>query len=220
MQGTVRSIYETPKAIRIAAKIISFVFHPLFIPLYLTLYLVFIQKFSFLPVQEKLRDFILIHIAVFSVFFPAFSTFLLWKLNFSDNIYLRTQKERIIPYSIVMILFFWSFYIFRSQPEWPQVMTQLYLGIFICTIFALVINNFIKISMHAMGMGGALAFMLVLLFNGLLFSITPLIVTVGITGLVCSARLILDDHRPVDVYIGLLAGMASQLIASRFVTLH
>lgn len=207
-------------ALRIAAKVVSVIFHPLFIPLYITLYLVFIQRLEFLSLTEPERFFVVAHIAIFSVFFPAFSVFLLSKLKFIDNIYMRTQKERIIPYIISMIFFFWTFYLFKNKISWPQVMTQLYLGIFICIIIAVVANNFFKISMHGMAMGGALAFMIILLLNGLLPSVLPLIITIALCGIVCTSRLIVNAHRPFDVYAGLLAGFASQMIATRFVDLH
>jgi hypothetical protein len=207
-------------ALKIPAQIFSILFHPLFIPVYLTLYLMFIEQTSFLSFTDQGRMFILIHVIVFPCLFPAFATFLLYKLNFIESLYLRTQKERIIPYMISMIFFFWSFLLFKNKTEWPQAMTQLYLGIFICVSMAVIFNNFFKISMHSMGVGGALGFLLILLFNGLLSFFLPLIIAVALCGIVCSARLLLNSHRPFEVYAGLIVGLISQLIASRFVDLR
>jgi membrane-associated phospholipid phosphatase len=38
-----------------------------------------------------------------------------------------------------------------------------------------------------------------------------------IAGLVCTSRLILNDHKPFDVYAGLLLGALAQLVAWVFV---
>jgi ABC-type uncharacterized transport system permease subunit len=60
----------------------------------------------------------------------------------------------------------------------------------------------------------------ILLINGLILSIYPLVIAIGLAGIVCSARLVLQDHRPFDVYTGLFVGVISQVIATRFVDLH
>src|SRR5262249_37578582 len=114
---------QTP-LLRRLAQLASILIHPLFIPVYLTAYLIFFQRFSFLPIEETTRYLIFAHVILFSAFFPAFSVFLLWKLNFISNIYLDTQKERILPYAITMIFYFWSFYLFKNKPEWTLTMAQ------------------------------------------------------------------------------------------------
>ena len=93
-------------------------------------------------------------------FFPAFAVFLLWRLKFIETIFLRTQKDRIIPYIITMIFYWWMWYLSRTFTDQPDVLKFFYFGIFLNTVFGLVINNFIKISMHAMGAGALLAFII------------------------------------------------------------
>lgn len=201
------------------AKIISFLFHPIFMPVYIMIWLMNAEPLLFLTLDDREKYFILAHIIVFPCLFPAFATFLLYKLNFIDSFFLRTQKERIIPYIISMIFFFWSYYLFKNKPEWPQLFTQLFLGIFICVSLAVVLNNFYKISMHAMGVAGALAFVSVLMFKGLLGSVLTVFIFVLLCGVVCTARLVLQSHRPFEIYAGVVCGMLSQLIAMAFVPL-
>ena len=78
------------------AQLVSYVLHPLFIPTYIFLFLQYQFPYEFAGItawQLKMKVF-----SVFwmTAFFPAFAVFLLWKLKFSDSIFLRTQKERII----------------------------------------------------------------------------------------------------------------------------
>ncbi|MFX9915856.1 hypothetical protein ABTP64_18780, partial [Acinetobacter baumannii] len=80
-------------------------------------------------------------------FFPAFSVFLLYQLKFIENIYLRSQKERIAPYIITMIFYWWMWYLSRNFTDQPEVLRFFFLGIFLSTVVGLIANNFFKISM-------------------------------------------------------------------------
>ncbi|MES1223492.1 MAG: hypothetical protein ABUT20_48805, partial [Bacteroidota bacterium] len=60
----------------------------------------------------------------------------------------------------------------------------------------------------------------ILSFNGLLASFLPLLIVLALCGLISSARLILNTHRPIDIYGGLITGVISQLIATGFISLH
>jgi hypothetical protein len=67
--------------------------------------------------------------------------------------------------------------------------------------------------MHAMGVGGLAAAVVLTSFfyetaNGLLISITLVI-----TGFVCTSRIVVSDHSLKEIYTGLFVGIACQLIA-------
>src|SRR4051794_10149546 len=89
---------EQPLYLRVIAKIIPYIFHPLFIPTYIFLWLVLRFPFEFADITPMGLFFRKITVFWMTVFFPAFSVFLLWRLKFIDSIFLKTQKERIIPY--------------------------------------------------------------------------------------------------------------------------
>jgi hypothetical protein len=67
--------------------------------------------------------------------------------------------------------------------------------------------------MHAIGMGGLTGMMMVIAFSGQAFSFWPLPLAILITGLVCTARLIVTDHTKEDLFMGLLIGIGTQLLA-------
>jgi hypothetical protein len=68
--------------------------------------------------------------------------------------------------------------------------------------------------MHAIGMGGALGLMFILLFQGRVFLGLPLVVTLLLTGCVCTSRLLVSDHRPFEIYAGIFLGLSSQILAA------
>lgn len=204
---------QQPFILRILAKLISFVFHPLFIPTYFFIYLMQEFPYEFAGITEwqlKMRFF-----GVFwlTAFFPAFAVFLLWRLKFSESIFLRTQKERIVPYIISMFFYWWMYYLSRNFTDQPIVLKFFFMGIFLATVVGLILNNYFKISMHGMGVGGITTALILTSFhyqvgNGIAISIALLI-----TGLVCTARLLVSDHSIKELYTGLFGGVLCQIIA-------
>jgi|SRR4051812_5303843 hypothetical protein len=202
-----------PLYLRVAAKIISYIFHPLFIPTYIFLWLASRFPFEFAGISPT--GLMLRKISVFwlTAFFPAFSVFLLWRLKFINNIFLKTQKERIIPYIIIMIFYWWMWYLSRNFSDQPEVLKFFFLGIFYATVPSLILNNFFKISMHAIGVGSVLTFVILTCFYYQLYFGADIAIITLITGIVCTARFIVSDHTNLDVYSGLIVGALCQLIA-------
>lgn len=206
-----------PLTLVLLAKLISYVFHPLFIPTYIFFFLMQQVPYEFAgisPWQLKMRLFGLFWL---TAFFPAFAVFLLWRLKFSESIFLRTQKERIIPFVITMFFYWWMYYLSRNFTDQPTVLKFFFMGIFVATSVGLVFNNFIKISLHTMAAGGAA--MAIILFAyyyqapyGLFISIALML-----AGLICTSRLLVSDHTNAEIYYGLLVGAACQFGAYLFV---
>jgi hypothetical protein len=152
-----------------------------------------------------------------TAFFPAFAVFLLWQLGFSNSIFLRTQKERIVPYVISMFFYWWMYYLSRNFQDQPIVLKFFFMGIFLSTVFGLILNNYFKISLHAMAVGGgAAAIVLFSLYYGT--SMGGLIsLAIILAGLVCTARFLVSDHTNKEIYTGLFVGVACQIFAYWFV---
>lgn len=204
---------QQPKAIRIVAHALSYVFHPLFIPTYVTAFLLYVDYYAFAGMSEKFKLFRLLSVLVNTAFIPAFSVFLMRRLGLIQSIFMRTQKERIIPYAASLIFYFWAWYVFHKQPDNPETFTDFLLGSFLAVCAAWFLNIMSKISMHGIAIGGFAMFFLLQAFNqhdatGVYFSLAILI-----AGLVCTSRLIVSDHTPGEVYMGFIAGGLCQLIA-------
>lgn len=199
--------------LKIPAKIISIIFHPLFIPTFIFFWLLYRMPFEFAGITPMALFARKINVFWMTAFFPAFSVFLLWRLRFIQSIQLRTQRERIAPYMITMIFYWWMWYLSRSFTDQPAALKFFYFGIFLCTVVGLIANNFFKISMHAMGVGGALTCMLLCCFFYHNWYGSDVGIAAIITGMVCTSRLILKDHGNTEIYGGLAAGVLCQLIA-------
>ena len=198
------------------AKIISVLFHPLFVPIYFVWFLLFIHPLAFIGFSSVQKFQTLVIVGINLTIFPLVSVLLLKALGFIESIYLKTQKDRIIPYIACGIFFFWAFTVFKEQTKYPIVLVVFILGIFLASSAALLANIYFKVSMHAIGMGGLLGIFAVLFYNNNLSMAWPLALVLIISGMVCTARLLLNTHTPKDIYVGLLIGISCQIAANYF----
>ena len=201
-------------ALKIAASILSYVFHPIFLPLYAVWFISFIHPnyFSGFSDFERLKAVLIT--AQNAVFYPLFCVLLLKGVGFIDSIFLRTQKDRIIPYIASGIFFFWTFTVFKEQSVFPRILPSFMLGVFLASSGALLANIYFKISMHATGLGGLVGLFIIIADDNNMLMTWPLSAILLITGLVCSARLLISDHTSKDIYTGLAVGLLAQFIAA------
>ncbi len=202
-----------PMIVKYIAHLLSYVFHPLFIPTYFFLYLMQVLPFEFVGITDWQLKMRLFSVAWLTAFFPAFAVFLLWRLKLSDSIFLRTQKERIIPYVITMFFYWWMYYLSRNFTDQPFALKFFYLGIFVASAIGMTVNNFMKVSLHAMGIAGiTTSIILVSIFYPITNAIwVPLAIV--LTALVISARLVVSDHSKKELVVGLFIGVFTQLAA-------
>ena len=204
---------NTPTFLRYTGQFISYIVHPLFVPTYFMLYLMQVLPYEFVGITEWQLTLRLFSVFWLTAFFPAFAVFLMWRLKLSESIFLRTQKERIIPYVITMFFYWWMYYLSRNFTDQPIALKFFYFGIFIATAIGLIVNNFIKVSLHAMGVGGLFT---VVIIVGLHYSINNAIWTllvIILTALVISARMLVSDHTKRELIGGLLIGFLTQVMA-------
>jgi hypothetical protein len=199
--------------VRALAHFVSYIFHPLFIPAYVMAFLLYVHPYAFIGFDDRMKLLRLLSVIVSTLLLPAFSVFLLWRLQFTRTIYLRTQKERIIPYAITMVFYFWVWYVFNNLSDSPLAAKQFLLGVFLSVCLEYMANIWFKISMHGTAMGGMLAFFIVQAFASPSIGAVYLSIALFITGLVCTARLIVGGHTRFEVYSAVFFGIAAQILA-------
>lgn len=204
-------------ALMLPAQLFSYIFHPLFIPAIAAWYLAFIHQYYFTGISPHEKLMIILPVVYNTIFFPAFLVLLLKPLGFIKNIFLKTQKERIIPYVIANFFYFWLYLVFRSQPGVPLILTGFIFGVFLSSSAALLANSYFKISMHALGMGALLGLMMLIIFLGFSYAIFMAAMLIFlIAGIVCTSRMIVSNHTPFDIYAGLFIGITGQFIGAAF----
>ena len=204
---------NTSKPLRFIAQLVSYIFHPLFIPTFFMLYLIRVIPYEFVGITEWQLQLRLFSVFWLTAFFPAFAVFLLWRLKFSESIFLRTQKERIIPYVITMFFYWWMYYLSRNFHDQPIALKFFYFGTFIATCLGLIINNFIKVSLHAIGISGLLMAVVLVSFCYPINNVSWIALCALIAAVVVSARMIVSDHTQQELIIGFAIGLLTQVMA-------
>ena len=200
-----------PKYVVFISKVASVIFHPLFIGIYLAAFLLFIHPSYFLGFTDQSKLLKLLTIVNNNVFFPLLVVALLRGLGFSNSVQLKTQRERIVPYIASITFYFWTYYVFRSQPENPTILVLMCRGMFMASSIALIANNYFKISMHAIACGGMIGLFILTIQDGTMSSGIPMMLGFFVTGLVFTSRKIISDHTWFDLIVGFIVGLICQL---------
>jgi hypothetical protein len=200
--------------LRVLANFFSYIFHPIFIPIYAIAFLVFVHPSYFTGFSEQRKLMTVVISTVNLVFFPLLSVLLLKAVGFIDSIFLRTRKDRIIPYMASGIFFFWAYNVFNKQTIYPPILSSFVLGVFLAASAGLMANIYFKISMHAIGVGGLIGLCIVVFNTNTMLMTWPLAAALLIAGIVCTARFLVSDHTQKDIYAGLALGLFAQLVAS------
>jgi hypothetical protein len=201
--------------IRIVAKIVSYLFHPLFVPVYIGLFFIYEARL-FNDRTDWQNRIILIQFFVYYTFFPLMTALLAKALGFIESVYLKTQKDRILLYIVCEIFYFWAWYVFRNV-HFPKEVVMFALGVFLACSLGLILNSYLKISMHTIALGVICAFFLLAgMFStasyGFYISVALLI-----AGVTATARLIDSNHTQKEIYSGFFAGVLAEVVAYFFV---
>jgi hypothetical protein len=203
-------------ALRFFAHLVAYIFHPLFITSYVMGFLIFFHPYAFTGFDHRIKVFRFLNVVLCDAIFPAFAVFLLWRLGFIKSIHLRTEKERIIPYIIAMIFYWWTWNVYKNLPDSPPISVHFLLGAFLALCGGWICNIYFKISMHGIALGGAMMFFFLFSFTDNYASGLYLSIAVLAAGLVATARLLTGDHTPFELYSALFIGMLAQYIGWKF----
>ena len=210
------------------AQFISWLFHPLLILTYMICLLMVVNPYSFgfSRVGEGRSGLLIINVFLQATLIPGIAISMMKTLGLVPQLDLEDRTSRIFPFIVTGILYLWLFASFNRLPDVPLIFKSAILGYVIALFTAFVLNIFSKINIHAIGMGSLVGMIIVsmLLFNynsfqfgSHTFSMYSLLsLVIVLAGLVGSARMVLENPGPIDLYGGYLIGFSTQLIALQF----
>ena len=215
---------------RLAAKILSVIFHPLLVLTYMLILLLIVNPYLFgvNSVSEK-ESIKLILTVLFSTFLiPAFAIFIMWRLKLISSLEMSDKQDRIGPFIVTGVFYLWVFRSVMADSNIPTAFLIAVLGTTMGLFLCFLINLFFKISLHAAGMGGMIGMVLIIMWlysygfftiqlpiiGASEFSINfVLIVCLLMAGLVGTSRLFLKAHSPKELYAGFALGLFCHYIA-------
>jgi hypothetical protein len=209
-----REMPSQPPGIRWVATFFSYVLHPVFIPAYITWFMVYQHPYLFIDFNPREKMLAFMQGFAMFTFFPIVTVLLLKALDFISNFKLPTQRDRIIPFVMCMIWYFWIWYVWRNLAGYPKEASNFALAVFISSSIGLMANIYMKVSLHAIAAGLMAAFMLMLAFRQDISLGIYISIAFFAAGLVCTSRLLVSDHTAAEIYIGLLLGVVSMVLAN------
>ncbi len=186
------------------AKAFSVLFHPIFIPLYGLLLIYNIPTLlSFMP--RELKKVILVLVVADNILLPLSIVTLLYSRGTLKTIEAKERNERVLLLAFCLLMYCITAFMLLKMPV-ASLFKAYFLSVAIVTLASLIISIFYRISLHSVGIGGLIALMvcLIMIFN--VVSMVYIAVLLLVSGAVLSSRLFLEEHKPAEVWLGLLTG--------------
>jgi membrane-associated phospholipid phosphatase len=212
---------------RSIAQLLSILFHPLTILTYIVISFLLLNPYLFGKNDISQGGGLILQVFFATFCLPAMATAIMKGVGLISSFEMEDRRERIIPYIATITFYLWIFMTVRKQPAIPSLFNIAVLGSILSLFVTFFINNFTKISAHAVGIGGLIGAILIALrwfaYSYFQFSfggekvefpsyyLFMLCLLIG--GLVCSARLWLNAHVLRDIIGGFVVGIVGQYIA-------
>jgi membrane-associated phospholipid phosphatase len=197
------------------AKIISYCFQPLIMP---TLgLLIFFNSNSYInyAIPQELKDAAIILVAMSTFIVPVIITLLLLNRGYISSLEMPTKKERFLPYGFTIAFYIFTIYMLQRAAI-PPLVVDFMVGGLSSVIFAFLITFIWKISAHMTGIGGLLGALVSTTILLEVDLISYVILTIFVSGLVASSRLILKAHTPLQLLAGFFLGITCQVVSIYF----
>ncbi len=191
---------------------VSYVFHPLLTPITGTVLYFMVAPYSTLEVQSGN----ILPIFILTVIIPIIFFLILKNLGVISSIFLPTVQERKYPLYINCILLLMILY--KVIPNnYVHELFYFFTGLLLATVAALLLLFLkFKTSMHLLGMGSLLMFIIGLSIHFEINITLAISVFTVLTGLVTTSRLYMKAHSRVELLIGFVVGFCSQLIVLKY----
>ncbi|MDY0084962.1 MAG: hypothetical protein RBR84_03485 [Bacteroidales bacterium] len=195
---------------KLIAKILSVLFHPLLIPVWAYFALIWQADLILLRIPYNMIWKLAGLIFMTTFLFPLSIIYLMLRFGLISSLQMPLRQERIAPLLITAVFFYLTYYLLKHLQIAPVLYVYM-LGATLLAIIASAISLWWKISLHMIGLGAITG-----TFAGLVL-LSPesfhllLILSVLISGLIGTSRLILLAHKPMEVYVGFFTGFLMML---------
>jgi len=211
---------------RAASQLISIAFHPLFYVCYAIVLLYILNPYQFGGRGlHEFPNFEFVYRAfTTTILFPFVGIMLMLKLGFIKSFEMEGRYERYGPLILITVFYLWFYVNIRVNESVPEGIRVFCLGTIIALFICFAVNAFFKISLHGAAIGGFLVFSFFIIYaysfgefemgagNYINVRIVPIIV-MAMTGIILSARLWLQAHKPKEIIVGFFVGVFAQAMA-------
>ena len=204
----------TEKNLIIGARTLSMVFNPFYLPLIGLILLFWCSYMSLYPLLYKLTVLLLVYL--FTILFPTALIRLHNTYHGKKLFELGPRERRMVPYIISIVSYFVCYYLMDFF-HIPHFISSVLVAALVIQMVCAFINIWWKISTHAAGLGAVTGAIIVFSLIFGFYLLWWLSLTLIISGLVGSSRLILRQHTLAQVLIGYLVGLVFSMVVIIFI---
>lgn len=193
---------------RIAANVISVIFHPLLLTTYMVLLLGTFFPALLMIAPQYLRVMIAF-IFGFTFVLPVVNLIMFRVFGTISSYTLENRAERIVPFIAIALIYLVTAFLFFFKLRFSSNFNYLLLIIALLVVATVVLNFFLKVSVHALAAWGGIGILLPL--NKAVEQPDLLWPTAGAilaAGFVMAARLYLNAHTPREILVGSITGFS------------
>jgi hypothetical protein len=191
------------------ARLTSWIFTPFFIPILAFLILFIFSYLNMLPLEYKII--VMSIVTCFTIFMPWLTIYMFRKINGFAIIELNERKKRYVPFLLTILSYICCLLMMRKMSI-PWYMTGIILTALVISVICVIANFKWKLSEHMAGCGGIVGG---LISFSALFGYNPvwwLCLFIIISGILGSARIILQHHTLGEVIWGFVVGFICSLL--------
>ena len=197
-----------------AAHTLSLLLHPVWMPTLALIIAFSIDPHLTFAFSYKGQWVIIGMVFIMTALFPVSSMFMLWRSGVVSELAMPRRSERIVPYILTLIYFCMAYYLLRRTPNHPLTLA-IFSGIILSVAADLLITLRWKVSIHMTGIGGIIGMVLgLMLVHGARAWFLPLLFILA--GALGTARLLVSDHTPAQIYVGTAIGFAGTFCCLAF----
>jgi membrane-associated phospholipid phosphatase len=196
------------------ARIISIIFHPELIPT-LGLLLLLHSGFYFSMLSWEAKRFILMVVFFTTAVLPMLSVAIL-ALNPRFDISMDQKKDRILPFLSASVFYYLGFLIMNKINAFPVFKIFMIASVLVIIVLMLISFKW-EISSHMAAIGSIAGALFALSFRTGVNPVWAILLVVVVSGMVGTARLILDRHSLLQVVAGYFTGFSIMYAVIYFV---
>lgn len=199
--------------LRNSAIAISVLMHPLLMPTLLFALLFHYAPVITKPITREMALYILLAIFITTFVLPMISiTALRLSSIMTDNklaaFSMPDRKDRILPFFFTSMFYLITTYMFFSKLRVNQALVVILASTTAIILLISLVTLFLKVSTHSASAGALTGFLMGIGFKYPQEHVMwPLIIMLILGGLAMSARLYLNEHKPVEVLAGYTLGL-------------
>lgn len=164
--------------------------------------LIFYQFDMFLPGNLGM---VFLVVFFFTFLLPVLNILFLYSRKYIPGFEMHSAKDRRLPYLATALIYSVSITFLRLLFVSPAMKLMILVAT-ASIVMVLIVNYFMKISAHMVGIGGLTGAVFAFSYVNRIDNVLLIGLLFLVAGLIGVARLSLDAHRPVEIYLGFVLG--------------